>query len=393
MMNATQTLQETIKHQLTKTNLEVVGIQPIPLHSDKMVRLNTLEEMLEDLEVSESSGSIGYLLQVMIKPLPQRTESPPSSVNQDPVESIYLPDGKPNSPYLTHNADLLFDAGDYGLAKSIYNTILQSGSESGSQHGETLSRVAKCFEAEGKLEEARTRFEEAITFLPTLECYQRLAAILTRQSKDGQAAEVLERALHLKNIGTALQFEIHKSCGNSWTRAQNLEEAERHFKKALDIAPSSDDVRSNLGTLYLQTQNFDEAKRCFRDAIASNPDNYMALIGLGSCALAEEDRVTAHNYFAQSLKIELNSPAAIFYIVKCAFEIKSYAGACNILEEYIQIVPVNSGLLYSLASLRFHLGRFGEAKDTVLKILDLQPQHPGAKELLTLIQKYAGASI
>jgi tetratricopeptide (TPR) repeat protein len=386
-MNATQTLQAAIKFQLTKSNLEVVGIQPIPSHTDKMVRLNTLEEMLEDLDGSEVSGSIGYLIQVKPKASAQ-AESEVELQAQESTEALYLPDGKPNAPYLMHNADLLFDAGDYGLARSIYSTVLQSSDNT----GKVLGRIARCFEAEGKLEEARSNYEQAITYLPSVESYQHLAAILTRQSKDHEAAEVLERAIYLKDISNSLKFEIHKSCGNSWTRAQNLEQAEMNFKKALDIAPSSDDVRSNLGTLYLQTQRFDEAKRCFRDAIASNQNNYMALTGLGSCALAEGDKVAAHDYFSQSLKIEINNPAAIFYLVRCAFEIKSYARACHILEEYIQIVPVNSSLLYSLAGLRFHLGRFSESKDTVLKILELQPQHPGAKDLLTLIQKYAGIS-
>ncbi|MEO7161653.1 MAG: hypothetical protein ABI041_01920, partial [Bdellovibrionia bacterium] len=74
-MNATQTLQEAIKQQLNKNNLEVVGIQPIPLHTDKMVRLNTLEEMLQDFEESGTPGSIGYLLQVKAKALCQNAEA------------------------------------------------------------------------------------------------------------------------------------------------------------------------------------------------------------------------------------------------------------------------------------------------------------------------------
>lgn len=389
MMNATQTLQETIKQQLTRNNLEVVGIQPIPLHTDKMVRLNTLEELLQDFDETASPGSIGYLLQVKPHSSPKTAETNWGAEGLDPIDPVYLSDGKPNYPYLLHNADLLAEAGDYGLARQIYKTILLAGNES----GQVLSRIAKCFESEGNLEEARTNYEEAITYLPTLDSYQHLAAILTRQGKDYHAAEILERALNLKDISTSTKFDIHKSCGNSFTRARKLVEAEAHFKKALDLVPSSDEVRSNLGTLYLQDHKLEEAKRCFRDAIASNSTNSMALAGLGSCALAEGDTLAAHDYFTQSLGIELNNSVAIFYVVKCAFEIKSYAKACHILEDYIQLVPVNSSLLYSLAGLRFHLGRFSEAKDTVLKILDLQPQHPGAKELLTLIQKYAGSSV
>jgi tetratricopeptide (TPR) repeat protein len=94
----------------------------------------------------------------------------------------------------------------------------------------------------------------------------------------------------------------------------------------------------------------------------------------------------------QSLELELNNPTAIFYLVKCAYEIKSYATASQMLLNYIQIAPVNTNLLYSLAGLQFHLGRISEAKETTLKILELQSQHAGAKELLNMIERYASPS-
>ena len=94
------------------------------------------------------------------------------------------------------NADLLFDAGDYQLARKIYKSILQSGEYTAT----VLHRLGKCYEAEGKLNEAGERYEESIAYHPTLESYQRLAAVLVRQNKEKQAAEVLDRVLALKEL-------------------------------------------------------------------------------------------------------------------------------------------------------------------------------------------------
>jgi len=390
--DVTHTLHEVIRKQLHQTDFDVVGIVPIPTHNDRMVRLRTLQEMLEDFEEFRSSDTIDYLLQ--IKPRRQPQAPPQNSVparsegssSRNAPESIYLPNGKLNIPYLLKNADLLFDSGEFTLAKNIYKTILKGGDNT----SVALFRIGRCLEAEGKQEEAHAHYEESIAYHPTLESFQRLSALLLRQSKDQQAAETLERALHIKDLGSNARFELHKAIGNCWTRAKNDENAEIHFKKALEVNPTADEIRANLGALYLQSNKISDAKRHFRDATASNPSNFQAIAGLGSCCLAEGDKKSAHDYFAQALGIELNNSTAIFYLVKCAYELKTYAVAAKILDEYIQISPVNPNLLYSLAGLQFHLGRITESKATTSRILELQPQHAGAKELMMMIERYSG---
>ncbi len=392
--NVTEDLHEFISKQLMQREFDLVGIVPIPTQGDRMVRLRTLQEIIEEFEESSGQGTMEYLLQ--IKPKSQKTKSNSQQPKADTPsfsktvpESIYLANGKLNIPFLMKNADLLSDAGEYHLAKNIYKTILKSGENTSA----VLFRIGKCLESEGKLSDARAHYEESITYYPTLEVFQKLGALSVSEKQDQKAAEIFERALSLKDIQQSKKFELHKAAGNCWTRANKDAEAERHFKKALEIDPSADEIRSNLGALYLQNNKIPEAKRHFRDAIASNSRNHQALAGLGSCYLAENDKKSAHDYFAQSLEIELNNPAAIYHLVKCAYEIKIYAAAARILENYIQIAPVNTNLLYSLAGLQFHLGRIQEAQNTTLKILDLQPQHVGAKDLLSLIEKYAGSKV
>jgi len=88
----------------------------------------------------------------------------PSKDHREPQKpcmgEIYLPNGKLNVTFLMKNAELLFDAGDFVLARKIYNTILRSGEMTAT----VLHRLGKCYEAEGKTEIAHAKFEEA-TFL------------------------------------------------------------------------------------------------------------------------------------------------------------------------------------------------------------------------------------
>lgn len=391
MNDVKTTLQEVLSKQLHQSEFDLIGIVPIPTHNDKMVRLRTLQEVLEDFDETNEGETIECLLQ--LRPKKARPQAPPSAhetavTPTSTSENIYLSNGKLNVPFLLKNGDVLFDAGEYPLARNIYKTILSSGEFTST----ILNRLGRCFEAEGKFDEAKKKYEESIAYLPNLDSFLRLSSSLVRQNKDQQAAEVMERALKLRDLTATQRFELLKSSGNCWTRSKRAGEAETCFKQALEIDPSADDVRSNLGVLYLQGNKISEAKRNFQDAIASNPKNHQALAGLGSCCLAEGDKKAAHDYFTQSLEIELNNPTAIFYLVKCAYELKIYSAAARILGKYIEIAPVNTNLLYSLAGLQFHLGRVQDSKSTTQKILELQPDHFGAKDLLNLIQRYAGAA-
>lgn len=295
-----------------------------------------------------------------------------------------LPNGKLNVQFLLENARILYKSGDYALARNIYRTLLKGGECSDTAFFE----AGRCLEAEGKNESAISHYKESIAYHPSLNCFQQLSSLYIRLGNDQEAADVLERTVLLKEIKVETRFELFKAAGNCWTRVKSNENAERCFKKALEISPAADEVRANLGAVYLQMGKVSGAKRCFTDAIASNPKNHQAWVGLGSCNWAEGDKAAAHDHFSQALSIELNNPNAVFYLVKCAYEIKSYAVAAKFLEDYIQIAPVNPNLLYSLAGLQFHLGRVSEARATTMRVLDLQAHHVGAKDLLQMVEKY-----
>lgn len=376
-------IQDLLDHPLRQNNLDLIDVVAIPSSENRMVKLRTIQGILDDFDDDGSEDTIGYFLK--IKREKKAAQQQPESEFRPAMEGIYLPDGKLNVTFLAQNAELLFSTGEYALARNIYKTILQSGERA----AVALLGMGKCFEAEGKLEDARAHYDESLAFQASLETYRRLASVLMTLNKDHQAATALERALNLKDLSAPIQFELHKAAGNSFAHAKKTEEAERHYHKALGIDPNADDIRSNLGALYLSSGRIADARRHFQDAVASNSRNDKALTGLASCFLEQGERRQAHDYFAKSLDIELNNPNAIFHLVKCAYEIKSYATAARIVENYIEIAPVNTNLLYSLAGLQYHLGRVDQASKTAQRILQLQPQHAGANELIGMVNRIA----
>lgn len=395
MSEATSRLNEMLQVHFSRIDLDLIEMVQIPKHVDRKSLLNLMQQSFG--HYSEQEDTFGFFIQVKPKSNSSSSDSNPLSSSENGSDSqnqkifqeaVYLATGKLNIPFLMKNADLLFESGEYSLARNIYKTIAKSGECT----GVSLNRLGRCYEAEGKVEEARSYYEESAAYTPSLDSYQRLANLLIRSNLDQVAAETLSRALNLKDLPNSTRFELHKACGNCWARAQKSVESEYHFKRGLELNPSADELRSNLGSIYLQSGRVAEAKRNFQDAIASNSKNYQAMTGLGSCLLAEGSRKAAHDCFIQALEIEIKNPTAIFYLVKCAYEIKSYASATRVLSEYIQVSPVNGDLLYSLAGLQFHLGRMAESKQTVQRVLEINPRHLGASDLLGRIDRYMSPS-
>ena len=387
MIDLTSTLNTTLKTQLEKAHLDLIDLLPVPVHGDRMVRLQALEEMIQEMDHSRYEGVFGYFLQIMPKRNTPNREITSIEEPATPVldEDIHLANGKLNTLFLLKNADVLIENGEHILAHNILIALIPSGDYQGSIH----LKLAKCYELENNIEKSITHYEQSITYQPCFEAYQRLSSLLIEQNRHKEAAETLERALHQTSITQSIRFELLKAAGNSWTRAQNVPNAEKNYKKALDLMPHADEVRANLGALYLQGGNLIDAKRNFQDAVASNPNNDQALAGLGTCYFNEGNKTLAHDYFVRALKIRIQNPNAILYLIRCAYEIKTYTHAVHLLSKFIDTSPQQVSLIYTLAGLEFHLGKVKEAKTHAAEVLAIDPQHAGASELIAMINKFS----
>lgn len=79
--------------------------------------------------------------------------------------------------------------------------------------------------------------------------------------------------LALKEFLLAVEFNpddanIHAALAQTYQQKKAYVEAERHYKKALQLDKNNPSYLSNLGSLYLDTGRWDDAIRCFRLAVA-----------------------------------------------------------------------------------------------------------------------------
>lgn len=379
-------LLDLLGQKLRQTELDLIDVIRIPSGPDRLLKLRTLEEALQEFDTgNEDNETQSYLIQVKPKAKASPMAASDQQQNSQDPQQIYHADGTLNIGYLMKNAAILTQCGDYALAQNIYLKIANSGNGANAT-SQALSALAGCHQSQGNTEQARHYYEQAIAFLPSLDTYQKLANLLIRQKKDRPAADVIERSLNIKDLSQEIRFDLLKTAGQCWMRVSEMASAERCLKKALDINPSADEIQACLGELYLRAGKYNDARRKFQDTLACNHNNDQAIAGLGYCLLQEGKKREAHDSFARSLDLNLNNAQALYQLVKCAYELKTYATAARIVENYIEVAPVNISLMYSLAGLQFHLGRMSDSQQTLNQILHLSPAHSGAKDLLRRIE-------
>ncbi len=371
-------LAQDLRSSLTREGMELIELVAVPTGADPMVRFQTIQEVLSEFETGETADTKTYVLHIR----KQRAEAEAAGVASQ-AEALYHANGKVNVDLLSTNARILLQAGDYPAARQIFMALTKSGERT----AESLLGLARCFEAEGKIEKALRAYDDSILYSPSIDAYRRYASLLIRTQRDQQAAEVLERAILMKDLSEKHRYDLHQASGNAWLRAQVPAKAERHYRQALEYNPHSDAVATNLGTLCLQQKRFEEAKTAFEESLRVNPRSERAWFGMGSIALSAGNKKAAHDAFAESLRIKIQQPQAIFHLVKCAYEIKEYPAARDLLRSYVEMSPFNANLLYSLAGLEYHLGDLLAAVRTARTILQIQPGHPEATSLIGLIEK------
>ena len=168
-------------------------------------------------------------------------------------------------------------------------------------------------EAHGMLGEALLARGYSAEAIPHLERAQRLDLLgiaLTEEHRTAQAIEALLAALQKKPNDPELLFYLGKASGflskksfdrlissshdsarahelraESYLAQQQFANAEREYRKALDLRPDLRGVHLALGLLKLEAGNLDEAETEFRAEVKASPGDGEAAWRLGSVLL------------------------------------------------------------------------------------------------------------
>ncbi len=145
------------------------------------------------------------------------------------------------------------------------------------------------------------------------------------------------------NIESALRVDGDNSNANNimallQLRIKNYPEAERYFRRAVDVTPENPEAQNNYGVFLCDRGRLAEAEQWFKKAIA-NPyyrTPAEANLNVGMCLMKKPAPDAAEKYFREALKISPYLPGALFEMAKLSFDSGQTLTARAFIERYLQ---------------------------------------------------------
>ncbi|MBI5724157.1 MAG: hypothetical protein HZA50_09385 [Planctomycetes bacterium] len=131
-------------------------------------------------------------------------------------------------------------------------------------HPDSLLLKAACYLQWRKLEEAPPIIQKVLDFNPNhLEALSMMASAWIRMDKPDKAQEFIDRVNKINPRYAGLPTAI----GDWLSSGRRFNEAEKHFLKAIEIAPHRSEPLMSLGMLYLQTGEEQKARDALGKAV------------------------------------------------------------------------------------------------------------------------------
>jgi tetratricopeptide (TPR) repeat protein len=166
--------------------------------------------------------------------------------------------------------------------------------------------------------------------------------------------------------------EVHFALGSLYTATGKSAEAVSELKRALELAPNSDDGYLRLGRAYLNMGQKPEALSAFQHAIDANPYYWSNYNMLGAAYFQFGDNAPALKAFQRVTELDPKIPNGWINIGALALHEGNWNQAIPAFRKALELKP--SVESYSnLGTSYFFLGQYEEARANFAKALEMSP--------------------
>lgn len=215
------------------------------------------------------------------------------------------------------------------------------------RNADALGGLALAYEHAGRLAEAETIYKQAIDLQPDYwDGYERLGNFYDEHNNHQGAIEEYKKAIAL----TPDNGQVYVNLGGAYVNlgdATMYPEAERAFKKSIDIAPTSPGY-ANLGYLYTLEHRYKEAVAADERALAISDHDYVVW----------EDLIGAYEWLHEDKKAAMARGRIL-----------------PLVEEAAKVNPMDAEAQAELASLYAHNKLAAKAESHIQTALALAPQN------------------
>ncbi len=160
-------------------------------------------------------------------------------------------------------------------------------------------------------------------------------------------------------------------------------DAERNFRRALEIDPLDSDTNNNYGWFLCQRKHEDQSIKYFMAALKNplyaTPEKSYANAGI--CMRQKGDEQAAEEYFLKALRIRPGLPQALYNMADLSYKRSQYNEAKAYLVKYQRVAaPTAESLWLGVRTER----KLGNRDDEASYALQLRKKYPESKEVRAL---------
>jgi len=198
-----------------------------------------------------------------------------------------------------------------------------------------------------------------------------------------EAAAMLQRVVEDRLVlGNEDAFETWQTLGNCLAGLQRADEAERAYHAAIKLKPDSERPYLGLGAVAMLHENWQAAMYGFMMALAANPDTMKGEFGVGMSLAARNMHEDAIAHFSRVLEHEPYNAEALLCLYRSAMESGQPRLAIEPIEKYLARFPDDNNFLFSLCGAYWKAGELTRAADLCGQVLDRDPQHAAARDVM-----------
>jgi serine/threonine protein kinase/tetratricopeptide (TPR) repeat protein len=229
-----------------------------------------------------------------------------------------------------------------------------------------------------RMQSAVDLFQQAIQRDPSFAlAYAGLAdasIIIYNLSQDAAwSQKALSAAQHAQTLNDEIP-EVHFALGNVYRVTGKTAEAIVELKRALELAPNSDEGYRRLANAYMAAGQKDDALRAYQQAIDVNPYYGLNYTRLGIAYNELGDYQKALGALNHAVELMPDSAAAYGNIGVIYFQMGKWNDAITAYEKALKLEP-SEGLYTNLGTAYFYLGHRTDAVTMFQKAVALNPNN------------------
>lgn len=219
-----------------------------------------------------------------------------------------------------------------------------------------------------QFKKAADAFEYVILINEDFEmAYRDWAESLSKQKKFEEAIEVLKQALDTFEPYEEWYFNL----GQLYSKTGNESKARRYFRKALQLDPYYGEAYYTIGLSYRNESKPVEAGSAFKKAVSLNEHNYNYLMAYAANLAESGELIQSIEYFKTAVTINPANEHSWKELAVAHHKMGNDEMALQVLDDSLQHCSQQPGLLYTYAAFFGKAGKKTEAREILIKAMDL----------------------